>query len=185
MSEFPVEFEEELDDIPVLQDDMDANEHAEKIRYWQNYKARMVEHFKRQIEAVETKCDSAIGYHTSLLSNYLHRIPHRVTKTQESYDLPCGKIVVTRDHDSIKKPDKVAEKEIIARLKKDGGNEFVNTAETLNWQAYKKQLTMKDGKVVDSTTGEIVGDVQIEHVSANLVVRFEKVEEKENGVQDA
>ena len=185
MSEFPVEFDEEFDDIPVLQDDMDANEHAEKIRYWQDYRNRMIEHLKRQIEAINAKCDSAINYHSSLLSNYLHRIPHRVTKTQESYKLPCGTIVVTREHDGIKKPDKAMEKAIIDRLKKDGENGFVKTAESLDWQSYKKQLTMKDGKVVDSTTGEIVDDVQIEHVSANLVMRFENVEDEKHGTVSA
>ena len=187
MNEFPMaEMPEEIDDIPILQDDMDADEHARKIQYWQNYRAVMIEHLKRQIEAVNAKCDSIIGYHTSLLSNYLHRIPHKITKTQESYLLPCGRMVMTRAHDAIKKPDKEAEKGIIERLKKDGSEELIKVSESLDWQGYKKHLKMDNGKVVDTTTGEIVSDVQIEHVDANLVMRFENAEGENDGtVQDA
>lgn len=181
MEDFTMEFEDEIDDIPVLRDDMDANEHAEKIRYWENYKARMVEHLKRQIETVQMRCDSAIGYHKSLLSNYIHRIPHRVTATQESYKLECGTIVVTREHDSIKKPDKASEKGIIERLEKDGDVSLIKTEKSLNWATYKKELAIDNGKVINKTTGEIVDDVQIEHVDANLVMRFEDREDNKNG----
>lgn len=186
MSEFPLaEMPDEIDDLPILQDDMDADEHARKIQYWENYRTIMIDHLKRQIEAVNTKCDSIIGYHTSLLSNYLHRIPHKITKTQESYMLPCGRMVLTRAHDSIKKPDKDGEKAVISRLKQDGETYFIKTSESLDWANYKKQLKMDNGKVVDKTTGEIIDDVQIEHVDASLVMRFENVEGNEDGtVQD-
>ena len=99
--------------------------------------------------------------------------------------LQCGRMVLTKAHDTIKKPDKDGEKVIIERLKKDGSEELVKVEESLNWQGYKKHLKIDNGNVVDTTTGEIVTDVQIEHVDANLVMRFENAEDENDGtVQD-
>lgn len=165
----------------IIQNDMEADDHVRKIRYWQGYRDRMVDHFQKQIQLVTEKAESAISYHSHLLESYLATIPHKVTRTQESYQLPSGGLKVTRAHDAIVKD---SEDKILLQLAQRGDNRFtkVKTTESLDWASYKKCLSIIDGKVYDVETGEAVDGAKVEHVEPKFSVKFNDDEEgSDNG----
>lgn len=174
---------EELD-MPILQDDMEADEHMQKIRYWQDYETKMVDHFERQIELVREKTKSRIEWHKHLLQNYFARVPHNVTKTQESYPLRSGKLYLTKAKETLVKPEKDEEKQFLLYLAESGITGYTKTKieESLDWKEYKKRLQIVDGKAVDKETGEIV-DIQVAQVEPKFDFKLEE-EENENGTED-
>ena len=172
-------------DMPVLQDDMDAEEHMRKIRYWERYEAEMVAHFQKQIAAAKEKAASRIEWHKRLLYDYFARVPHDSTKTQESYALPSGRLVYKRATEKMVRPQD--EKGFLLHLAEEGITEYTKTKieESLDWQGYKKRLKIVDGVVVDKETGEIVDEVGIEQVEPDFVIKLdEDEEEKTNGEQE-
>lgn len=175
---------EEVVDMPILQDDMEADEHMEKIRYWQNYEAQMTEHFQKQIALVHEKATSRIEWHKQLLRNYFVRVPHNSTKTQESYPLRSGKLVMTKATEKLVKPEKDKEKELLLFLAESGITEYTKTKieESLDWASYKKRLKIVDGRAVDKETGEIV-DVQVEEVEPKFDFKLNE-EGNENGTEN-
>ena len=78
--------------FPQIQNDDEAEECIKAIRdaeadvvFWKNYYA----------EALQTIADASqriIENNTARLEAYFDTLPHKVTKTQESYPLPSGKL---------------------------------------------------------------------------------------------
>lgn len=171
-------------DEPILHDDMEADEHMQKIQYWQDYEARMVAHFENQIALVREKAKARIDWHKHLLANYFSRVPHDSTKTQESYPLPSGKLVMKKACQRLVKPEADEEKEIILSLAESGITGYTKTKieEHLDWAAYKKRLKIVDGQAVDTETGEIVG-IRVENVEPKLDIKMNGVQ-SENGEEN-
>lgn len=177
---------ESFENAPILEDDVEAEQCIRTIKFWERERDKMVDHYKRQIEVVTEKANQKISYQQYLLNNYFNRIPHRETKTQECYDLPSGKLVMRKEHDALRKPTKEEEQGILLRLAEEGVRSFTKIKESLDWDNYRKQLSIVDGKVVDKTTGECIDDVAIEHVEAKFAVRMnDDEEENQNGTVSA
>ena len=181
-----MEMDERLDvtelDTPEIHDDMDAEEHLRKIRYWKSYEERMLAHFERQIQAVKEKTKSHIEWHEHLLQSYFAKVPHSGTKTQETYSLPSGKMVMKRATDSLVRPEKENETAFLLYLAESGIKEYTKTkiTEALDWANYKKRLTIVDGKAVDKETGEIVEEIRVEHVEPKFSITLNDEEGEHN-----
>ena len=174
-------------DMPILQNDMEAEEHMEKIRYWNDYEDRMVKHFEEQIKLVREKAEARRAYHKHLLYDYFARVPHNSTKTQESYPLRSGKIVMKRATEKLVQPKDDDEKMFLLYLAENGIKGFSKTKveEHLDWINYKKRLSIIDGQAVDKETGEIVDGIRVEKVEASFDVALNKDEkENSNGTED-
>lgn len=97
------------------------------------------------------------GYKTafleSLLGRYFDTVPHSKTKTQESYKLLSGSLVLTKPKVSIEKPDENSTDFI--NYVKTHAPKYIKTTETVNWGEYKKTLKAVEGVIIDEN-GEIV-----------------------------
>lgn len=117
---------------------------------------------------LETKCDNDTAYLRSCLIEYFNTVPHKETKTQESYDLLKGKLVFKKptikiNHDDEKLIEWLAE------------TEYVETKKSLKWGEYKKNLTVNDdGVVIDTETGEVVEACTVEEVPASFSIKFKE-----------
>ena len=118
-----------------------------------------------RIEEIKTKCDSDTAYLKSLLAMYFETVPSKETKTQKSYKLLSGTLV-------LKKPSVKINHDDDKLLEFLDGTEFVETKKSLKWGEYKKVLTISGEDVIDSETGEIVEACSIEEVPASFNIKY-------------
>jgi len=134
-----------LEEHFVIEDDQQAEWAMEQIRNAQEEKAKWKAFYEDRYQKVEATCDLTIANMESMLQSYFEKVPHKVTKTQENYALPSGKLVFKKQEPEYHREDS----EVIDWLKKNGGEKFVKTKETLDWTALKKTITVVGDAVAD------------------------------------
>lgn len=78
------------------------------------------------------------------------------TKTQKSYELVSGKIIIPKDKYNMKLKKEIDFNEI--------SDKFIEIKKSIKWADYKKTLKIVDGEVINIQTGEIVDNVEVEKV---------------------
>jgi hypothetical protein len=78
------------------------------------------------------------------------------TKTQKSYELVSGKIIIPKDKYNMKLKKEIDFNEI--------SDKFIEIKKAIKWADYKKTLKIIDDKVINIETGEIIDNVEIEKV---------------------
>lgn len=147
-------------------DDQTAEWCLKKIREANEEKQRWKEYYDEQLRKIYTREDSRIAFMEMKLQSYFGSVPHKQTKTQESYQLPGGKLVLKKQAPEYERDDEL----IIAWLKAAGKTHLVNTKEVLNWMELKRELKpVNDEQVVDSD-GEIVPGLYVHERPDKFVV---------------
>lgn len=118
-----------------------------------------------RIEEIKTKCDNDTRFLRSCLEMYFQTVPSKETKTQKTYKLLSGTLV-------FKKPSVKINHDDEKLLKFLDGTEFVETKKSLKWGEYKKVLTISNGEVIDSETGEIIEACTVEDVPASFGIKY-------------
>ncbi len=91
MTDFVAEcMEEEQQTGFTVDDDRKADWCVRKIQELEADTARWQAYYAEQLERIKAQNDSSIVYFKELLSAYFAQVPHKVTKTAESYKLPNG-----------------------------------------------------------------------------------------------
>lgn len=150
----------EAEECFVIENDSQADwavrkiaEHKAEVEKWSN-------HFKQQMEKIENTENASIIYLTRLLRDYFATVPHKTTKTEESYKLPSGKVYM-----KAQQPKYTREEETLTAWAKENHPELVKTvvSESTDWNTLKKSTTtLEDGSVVDALTGEMIPGVKAE-----------------------
>lgn len=122
---------------------------------------------EQKLEAAKRRFNQSTAYLRSLLCDYFAHVPHKSTKTQETYRLLSGRLVMKPP-----KPKPVYENdELIQFLKAGGYDDYVKTEEKPQWGEFKKLLDLSSGHVaVLKDTGELVECIQIEETPAEFKV---------------
>lgn len=144
-------------EVPML-DDMDAEYMLALIRQadaeyqkWESWYAHMVEKAKE-------KRDRKVAWAESNLRAYFEIVPAKVTKTQKTYDLPSGKLVLKHQEPKYDTNDE----ELVPWLKKNKMPELVKVKESADWANLKKQLKVSpDGLSMVTEDGEIVPGITV------------------------
>jgi len=169
--ELPFEEDEMPEDTPVdeeghyrIKNDQEAEWALRKIKKAEENKEFWKAHYDKQYQSVCFSNDLTINNMTSLLQTYFATVPHKVTKTEENYGLPSGKIYMKKqepDFDYKKNP------EFLQWLKDNKMTKYIKTEESPKWADFKKILA-KDpdgefavaetdkGLMAVTTDGEIV-----------------------------
>lgn len=145
MSEFLDEIVDDNVESFFVDDDVKAEWCLKKIREAEEEKARWKLHYDSQYEKVARACDITIETMTVMLKGYFKQVPHKVTKTQESYRLPSGKLVLKRQEPELEKDDS----KVIEWLKANAGGQYIKTKESLDWAEMKKHLAVIGSTVAD------------------------------------
>ena len=137
--------------FPKIQNDDEAEECIQAIKaaeadvaFWKNYYA----------DALQKIADAAqriIDNNTARLEAYFDTLPHKKTKTQESYPLPSGKLVRKHQDTEFIRNDE----ELLSWLHENNGEKFIKTTESVDWAGMKKTLSVLGETVVDEN-GEII-----------------------------
>ena len=117
---------------------------------------------------------TAAIYFAALLADYFETVPHKATKTQESYSLPSCKLVLKAQQPEFNRDEAV----LCDYLDKKGRDDLVKITRRADWAALKKTLkVMEDGTCVDAD-GEVVEGVQA--FSRQPEFKVEMKEDNEN-----
>lgn len=134
------------------------DKHKLDLDFYKNY-------YKNEIESEERELEYANQSLIHMLDEYFKTVESNETKTQHSYKLPSGRLILKKEQEVILRDD-----EYLLNLFKDTNqSEFIQTRETTKWGEYKKKLSIVDGKVI-TDDGEII-DLKIEKRPAVFEVR--------------
>lgn len=122
---------------------------------------------EQKVEAAERRFNQRTSYLRSLLGSYFMQVPRRKTKTQESYRLLSGSLVL-----KLPKVKPVYEEdELVEYLKESGMPDYIKTEEKVRWGELKKLLDLSQGKhPVIKDTGELVECIRVEETPAEFKV---------------
>ena len=110
-----------------------------------------------QVHSAEKRYENGTAYLTNKLAEYFHTVPHKKTKTTESYRLLSGTLKMKIGGVAMKQDDE----KLLEYLKASGNADMIKTTEKPMWGEYKKRLEIIGGQIVDNTTGEIVEGVEV------------------------
>lgn len=144
-------------DTPFIVDnDQKAEWAARKIREARQDTQKWTEYYERQLSAIRRANEDTEAYFAALLADYFETVPHKATKTQESYSLPSCKLVLKAQQPEFNRDEAV----LCDYLDKKGRDDLVKITRRADWAALKKMLkVMEDGTCVDAD-GEVVEGVQ-------------------------
>lgn len=134
-----------------VEDDQTAEWCMEQIKHAKEEKERWKAFYDERYKAVCDTCDLTISNMEAMLQTYFDTVPHKVTKTQENYALPSGKLVIKKQEPEYERNDE----EVIQWLKANGGEMFVKTKETLDWSGLKGTLNVM-GETVADANGQVI-----------------------------
>ena len=141
----------------VIEDDQTAEWAMQKIREAKADTEKWDEFYDDRKRKVHEANDLIIANMESLLQTYFEKVPHKVTKTQENYTLPGGKLVLKKANPEYQRDDA----EVIAWLKENGGDKYIKVVEKLDWAELKKSLNVLDTFVADEN-GQIIPCIYVE-----------------------
>ena len=150
----------------VIDSDAKAEWAMGKIREAREDRDRWVNWYKDQIKAITEQTDFDTMNLERMLFEYFSTVPHKVTKTQENYKLPGGKLVLKLQNPEYKRDD---EKVIEWAKKSEGFEKFVKVKEELDW-AGLKAVTEAFGTTIITEDGEIVPGVEVVEREPKFVV---------------
>lgn len=151
--------EEEREEFQFdVTDDEKAEWCLKKIREKQEELAMWEEHYKKQLDGIKFRLNGDIDYLKVLLSKYFAAQQEagctKKTKTQTSYALPTGKLVMKHQEPSYE----VKDEELVPWLEK-AAPEFVKVKKSADWASLKKSLAQfgdhmitEDGEAVPGVT---------------------------------
>lgn len=149
---------EEQEEVAVL-DDASAEMLLDRIRWANQQYDRMESWYKKQLEKAAAVRDRTVAWAERGLRDYLNMVPVKKTKTQVSYELPSGKLVLK---DQAPKFD-TKDDELVPWLKANRMTDMIQVKEEAKWGELKKVLKVApDGKSMVTEDGEIVPGVTVE-----------------------
>lgn len=157
MSEIPVLIGDEHDGFRVT-DDKAAQWCMKKIQEAEADRAMWKAHYEAQMQKVNESADSAVAYFTARLEEYFASVPHKATKTTESYSLPGGKLILKRQQPEYKVDDAA----LVPWLEESFMGQLVNVEKKADWAGLKKIVAVTpDGAHVATDDGEIIPGVTV------------------------
>lgn len=153
MSELMEEVREEF----TVTDDAAAEWCMKKIKEAEADRAMWKAHYEAQMEKVNKAADESVAYFTAKLEEYFATVPHKAAKTQESYTLPGGKLVLKQQQPKFETDDD----ELVPWLEASGKAGLVKIKKSADWATLKKSLNFVGANAV-TVDGEIVPGVKVE-----------------------
>ena len=140
----------------VIDSDAKAGWALDKIREARADRDRWVKWYQDKIAEITAQTDFDTMNLERMLAEYFASVPHKKTKTQESYSLPGGKLVMKTQNPEYKRDDKT----VIDWLKKNNGGEFIKVKEELAWSDLKAATAAFEGHIV-TEDGEIIPGIEV------------------------
>ena len=133
-----------------------ADERAEAERL-NSVRRQMIADYEEQIRRENDQLEKRTSALTAMLMDYFETVPHKASKTQESYQLPSGKLVRKYPAPKIERNDAA----MIEWLRANALERFIKVKESAAWDELKKSSVSfdSDGCAIYTPTGEIMDGV--------------------------
>jgi hypothetical protein len=142
----------------TVTDDAAAQWCMKKIKEAEADRAMWKAHYDAQMEKVNKAADDSVAYFTAKLEEYFANVPHKATKTQESYSLPGGKLIRKKQQPKFETDDEA----LVPWLEENFMGQLVKVKKSADWAALKKVVTVTpDGEHVATDEGEIIPGVTV------------------------
>lgn len=149
----------------VIDSDAKALWAVKKIAEARFDRDQWIKWYQQKIEDIKEQTDANTANLEAMLADYFATVPHKKTKTQESYSLPGAKLVMKTQNPEYKRDDKT----VIEWLKANGKAQFVKTSESLDWAGLKAETDAFEGHIVTGD-GEIVPGIEVINREPKFVV---------------
>jgi phage host-nuclease inhibitor protein Gam len=149
----------------VIDTDEKALWALKKIKNARDDRDMWVEWYQQKIREITEQTDFATENLETMLAAYFETVPHKKTKTQETYSLPGGKLILKTQNPEYKRDDKT----VIAWLKANGQDQFVKVEEKLDWAGLKAATAAFEGQIM-TEDGEIIPGVEVVEREPKFVV---------------
>lgn len=161
------------DDPFSIEDDKQADWAIRKIKESREDTAKWRAYYADQIAKIEKANATTEDYFLAMLERYFAHVPHKATKTQESYMLPSGKLV-RKDQN----PTYERDEEALLAWAHASCPDVIRTKESVSWEQLKKRVTWSpDGEAINRDTGEIIPGVKAIQRDPVFHVTFTEVDE--------
>ena len=139
-------------------DDASAEWCLKKIREAKENCRMWKAHYEAQMKKVADESEQTISYMQAKLEEYFATVPHKVTKTQESYSLPGGKLMMKKQQPEYKVNDEV----LVPWLENNFMDHLIKVKKTADWANLNKVVNSIPGNdYVSTDDGEIVPGVTV------------------------
>ena len=152
------EMEKQIDenDVTTVRSDIEAGWQLERRKKIIADMNELLDFHNECIRKIKEDAEYKLFCVDSALKYYFDQLPHKKTKTQESYALPGGKLVLKVQNPEYKRDDKT----VIDWLKQNNGGNYIKVKEELDWSALKADTNTIDGRIVNSD-GEFIPGVEV------------------------
>lgn len=161
MSVIEMKIPAELEESFCITDDKKADWAIEKVFEAEAERDRLIELANEKIkELTERKtkiaeaCAAETSYLKYLLRMYFEGVETTTTKTQETYKLLSGKLVLKRQQ-----PEFVRDDKVMVEWAKSSAPNYIKVIESVNWADLKKSTLVDGNTVIYTETGEVVPGV--------------------------
>ncbi len=168
----------ELNESFSITDDKLADWALRKIKDEEEERDRLIEIANDQIAELNFKIsqindryNEKTKFLKSHLAGYFATVPHKETKTQESYKLLSGSLIMKKASTKIVHDDD----KLLEYLDANAGEEYIKTKRSVDWAEFKKNLTItNNGEVVDTELGIVIptDTCTIEEIPASFDIKF-------------
>ena len=149
----------------VIDSDAKAAWALDRIREARADRDEWVAWYEAKIAEIKAQTDFDTMNLEHMLAEYFQTVKHKKTKTQETYSLKNGKLVLKTQNPEYKRDEKA----VIAWLKDHDGAQFIKTKEELDWAGLKEHSAALDGKLF-SEDGEEIPGVEVISREAKFIV---------------
>lgn len=163
------DFQEESDytqDVACF-DDASAEMLLRRIREANDQYDRMEAWYATQLKKAMEIRDRTVAWAERGLRSYLEMVPAKRTKTQMSYELPGGKLILKQQGPEYERDENA----LLPWMKENGYGGLVKVKESVNWSELKKELReTPDGTAMMTGDGEIVPGIRVEQREPKFTV---------------
>lgn len=158
------------DDGFSINDDRGAEYALKRIRETQVEVDSFRAYYDEQIRKMQERADGIRCFYMAHLERYFNGVPHKSTKTTETYELPSAKLVLkAQAPEFVRDEDKILE-----WLKESGETQYIKVKESPNWSELKKNVEVFDGQCYVKETGELVPGVDVVQREPKFDVSFKE-----------
>lgn len=115
---------------------------------------------------IRSRHDDNVAYYKNLLRQYMDTVEAKETKTQRSYQLLSGRLVVKKPVVRVKRDD-----DVLTAWAKKNAPEYIKSSETVLWGDLKPLLKVAGDSVAFERTGEIIDGLGVEETEEVLEVK--------------
>lgn len=130
-----------------------------------------IEQIKSVLDQERKKAENETSFFESKLREYVETLKMKETKTQKTYALPAGKIIIKKD----KSDFKIDKEKVLGSIKGlEGYEDYIKLKEDLVWGDLKKNLIIDNGNIINKITGEVleVEGLQVEVKPGKFEIKF-------------